>query len=113
MEIQGDTILLEIVRVSQTRNGGWLKNNLRVTFPSSAFNLPGSTRKYRLIATCHHRGSLHSGHWFTRMRGTGSKWYEIDDLASHHREVQQSGKGDNSVVVFLLQAEDCYDYKSW
>ena len=58
-----------------------------------------------MVSTCHHRGSLNSGHWLTKI-ATGSGWYELDDLISRNLSTQPPGVSDNSVAVILLIAVD-------
>ena len=32
------------------------------------------------MSTCHHRGSINSGHWIAKEFTTDGGWYELDDL---------------------------------
>ena len=58
-----------------------------------------------MVSTCHHRGSVDSGHWLTKI-ATGSGWFVLDDLISRNLSTQPPGVSDNSVAVILLIAEN-------
>ena len=47
----------EVIRVTQDEKG-WVKNYLPLNFPIRDVKLPGFTKSYRVVATCHHRGTL-------------------------------------------------------
>jgi len=100
-----DLCLIEVIRVSQINETFWVKNSLPINFPVRDLKLPGFTRTYRVLATCHHRGSLQTGHWFTKI-STNSGWYELDDLKVKSLSTKPPGLYDQTVVVLLLAAED-------
>ena len=50
-----------------------------------------------MVGSCHHRGSLNGGHWFTKEL-TNLGRYELDDLKAH-----------NYVVILPLIAEDRFN----
>lgn len=104
-EYNPDLFLVELVRVTESSRNTWLKNNASISFPVTSLKLPGFPRTYRVISTCHHRGSVASGHWLTKVV-TNSGWYELDDLKSRSLPTSPPGLSDNSVTVILLVAED-------
>ena len=57
------------------------------------------------MASCHHSGSLHGGHWFTKM-STKAGWYEFDDLKCNNFSTHSPGLRDRTAVVLLLVATD-------
>ena len=79
-----DILCFEIIRVTERKYQGafiWSKNSIPISFPTDGIKVPGSNKKYRVIGTSHHKGSLHSGHWITTIR-TEKNWYQTDDLKS-------------------------------
>ncbi len=75
------------------------------SFPVASLKLPGFPRTYRVVSTCHHRGSVNGGHWLTKI-ATNTGWYELDDLIPRNLPTNPPGVSDNSVTVILLIAED-------
>ena len=73
------------------------------SFPLSNLKLPGSSRAYKAISSCHHRGSL-KGDWFTKEL-TKYGWYELDDLKKNSI-TKPPGYKDDSVAILLLVADD-------
>ena len=62
--------IFELIRVTQrkTDNGMlWRKSCLPISFPVTGIKIPGSDSRYRVISTCHHRGSIRYGHWLTKL----------------------------------------------
>ena len=107
-EHQSDIIMLEIIRVSEKKRGNritWRKNMLPISFPTSGISVPGTDRKYQVVASCHHRGTLRSGHWITKLMIADRNWHEFDDLRSDIFVTQAPGVNDSSVVVLFLRAE--------
>ncbi len=104
-EYNPDLFLVELVRATLSSGNTWIKNLANVNFPVTDLKLPGFSRAYRVVSTCHHRGSVNSGHWLTKI-ATGSGWYELDDLIARNFCTQLPGVSDNSVTVILLIAED-------
>ena len=56
-EHHSDLLFLEIIRVSRA-NTYWSKNYTCINFPLNGIVFPGSDRKYSVIATCNHKGTL-------------------------------------------------------
>ena len=56
-------------------------------------NLPNFSRFYRVLCTCHHRGSLSGGHWLTKACTTcgGS---ELNDLNAENASTNPPGAND-------------------
>jgi len=104
-ELGPDLFLVEIIRVTESKENRWLKNSASISFPLLLADLPGVSRQYRVVASCHHRGSLTGGHWFTKAL-TKHGWYELDDLKAKNLVSNPPGVKDNTVVVLLLVAED-------
>jgi len=105
-ELQSNFIMLEVIRVSEERKGRrvfWRKNNTSISFPITGISL--CDRKYQVIATCHHRGSLQYGHWTSEVIMGDNTWYEFDDLRPKNLVCAAPGDCDSSVVVLLLMAE--------
>jgi len=100
-----DLLLFEIIRVSRPKTT-WIKNCIPVTFPVNGIVLPGSQRKYNIIGTCNHRGSIYSGHWFTCLRMADDRWYELNDLHRKHSIISRPGHNDKTSVVIVLLADD-------
>jgi len=98
-----DLFAVELIRVIDSN--GWIKNDSMVTFPVTGLALPGFPRRYRVVATCDHRGSLNGGHWLTKV-STSRGWFELDDLSSRNFATDPPGVNDKSVVLILLIAED-------
>ena len=71
-----------------------------VNFPVTELKLPGFSRAYQVVATCHHRGSLLGGHWLTKIC-TARGWYELDDLRPKELATDPPGTQDDSVTVLL------------
>jgi ubiquitin C-terminal hydrolase len=99
-----DLLMLEIVRVTKLKNN-WIKNSAPLSFDTKNLQLPGFLRPYRVVGSCHHRGSLVGGHWITKIQ-TQKGWFEMDDLKRKCRKVGSPGVNDESVSVLLLIAED-------
>ena len=97
--------LIEIIRVTESKKHCWLKNSASISFPLERVDLPGFSRSYRVVASCHHRGSLTGGHWFTKVL-TKHRWYELDDLKTKNLVTNPPGVKDASAVVLLLIADD-------
>ena len=104
MESCPNVLVIEIVRVTN-QHGGWRKNAAGISFSLSNLSLPGFSKKYRVVATCHHSGSLMGGHWFTKEL-TEEGWYELNDLKKGNLLTDPPGHNDVSVVLLLLIAED-------
>ena len=68
-ECSADTLLIEIMRVTGHGGGShsWSKNSIPISFPTENLKLSMLSRSYRVIASCHHRGSIKSGHWTTKV----------------------------------------------
>jgi ubiquitin C-terminal hydrolase len=101
-------LILEIVRATERRmNNGisWKKNCVPISFPVSGIQIPGSGGTYRVISTCHHRGSIRHGHWLTKIRTQNNIWYEIDDLKHSHSVTSAPGTNDTDVVLLMLVSE--------
>ena len=81
-ETTSDIVLFEVIRVTQKSNT-WSKNTIPITFPIQDVMLFG--RKYHVVGTCHHKGSLQFGHWFTKLCLNDGTWYTLDDLNTKHR----------------------------
>src|SRR6185436_2684928 len=75
-DYNSNLLLIEIIRVTRLRNA-WIKKSLPIDFSTRDLKLPGFDRPYRVIASCHHRGFLHGGHWFTNI-STNSGWFNLD-----------------------------------
>ena len=101
-EYNPDLFLIEVVRATESSRNTWLKNDASIHFPVPSLKLPGFPRTYRVVSTCHHRGSVNGGHWLTKI-ATNTGWYELDDLIPRN---VPPGVSDNSVTVILLIAED-------
>ena len=102
-ELCPNVLVIEIVRVTN-QHGGWRKNAAGISFSLSNLSLPGFSKKYRVVATCHHSGSLMGGHWFTKEL-TEEGWYELNDLKKGNLLTDPPGHNDVSVVLLLLIAE--------
>ena len=107
-ECSADTLLIEIMRVNGHGGGShsWSKNSIRISFPTQNLKLSKLSRSYRVIASCHHRGSIKSGHWTTKVCTSTGTWYELDDLNVKPSSTNPPGISDSSVTVLLLIAED-------
>src|ERR1700761_7393285 len=75
-------------------------------FPNGDLKLSKLYRSYRVIASCHHRGSIKSEHWTTKVCTSMGTWYELDDLNVKPSSTNPPGISDSSVTVLLLIAED-------
>jgi len=104
-EHHSDLLFLEIIRVSRA-NTYWSKNYTCINFPLNGIVFPGSDRKYRVIATCNHKGTLHSGHWFTKLRMKENRWFALDDLQPKHLVTDAPGVRDSTTVLIAMIAED-------
>jgi hypothetical protein len=104
-EYNPDLFLVEVIRATESSRNTWLKNNASLNFPVTSLKLPGFPRTYRVASTCHHRGSVNSGHWLTKI-STNTGWYELDDLVSRNLRTSPPGVNDTSVAIILLIAED-------
>ena len=102
-EYSPDIFIIELVRVTESKSN-WIKNALPIDFSVTSLKLPNFDRSYRVVGSCHHRGSLRGGHWFTKMV-TSSGWYELDDLKSTNSRSQMPGQRDQTVAVLLLVSE--------
>ena len=101
-----DVSLVEIVRAKEV-NGYWSKNNASISFPLNDIKLPGFSRAYRVVGTCHHRGTTaNSGHWTTKELISNGGWYELDDIKGKSLLTSPPGVMDGSVTLILLIAED-------
>ena len=102
-----ECIIVEIIRVTEKRGYrlSWRKNSTPISFPTTGISVPGTLRKYRIIATSHHHGSLSYGHWTTKLVMSNTKWYECNDLKKHNSFTQAPGTADSSVVMLLMIAE--------
>ena len=107
-ECSADTLLIEIMRVTGHGGGShlWSKNSIPISFPTQNLKLSKLSRSYRVIASCHHRGSIKSGHWTTKVCTSTGIWYELDDLNVKPSSTNPPGISDSSVTVLLLIAED-------
>ena len=76
-----------------------------MSFPVINLQLGGFPRQYRVVASCHHRGSLKGGHWFAKVC-TALGWSEFDDLKSKSFATNAPGIHDNTVGLILLIAEN-------
>ena len=78
----GKVIILEVMRVSICR-GIPRKSSIGVTFSLRDYiTVPGSSEKFRVIAVCHHSGSVNSGHWYSGIVLENGSWFMIDDLST-------------------------------
>ena len=100
-----DLFLMEVVRVTESSRNKWVKNNASLSFPVTDLILPGFSRSYRVVGTCHHRGSLNGGHWLTKL-STNHGWFDLDDLKAKNLPTSPPGVTDNSVTIILVIAED-------
>ena len=100
------TLYFEIMRVTGHGGGSrnWSKNSIPISFPTQ--NLKLSSRSYRVAASCHHRGSIKSGHWTTKVCTSTGTWYELDDLKGKPSVTNPPGTLDSSVPHYLLQKID-------
>jgi ubiquitin C-terminal hydrolase len=103
-EYNPNLFLIEIVRVIKTRHR-WVKNPIPISFSTDNLILSGFSRKYKVIASCHHKGTLKSGHWFSKIL-TVNEWFTLDDLKAYVHPTCPPGSKDNSAAVLLLAAED-------
>jgi len=62
---------MEVVRARAHGNNFWSKNTASISFPITDVKLPGFSRSYRVVGTCHHRGTVNSGHWITKVLTNG------------------------------------------
>jgi ubiquitin C-terminal hydrolase len=102
-----ELFVIEIIRVTGSQDR-WLKNSVSISFPCSNLILPGFSKPYKVVGSCHHWGSLNGGHWFTKEL-TNLGWYELDDLKAHNYITKAPGLKDNSVAILLLIAEDRFN----
>ena len=100
-----DIFFVEIIRVIE-KDGRWVKNPVKVSFPRSNLQLPGFSGSYKVIGSCHHRGTVSSGHCFTKVLTSGNLWYNLDDLKLKVFSTCPPGYDDDSVAVLLLGVED-------
>ena len=82
-----------------------MEEEYATNIPTSGISLPGTDRKYQVIASCHHRGTLRSGHWITKLMMVDKTWFNFDDLKPENQVTQAPGANDSSVVILLLLAE--------
>jgi len=104
-ETTSDIVLFEVIRVTQKSNNTWSKNTIPITFPTRDVLLFGD-RKYHVVATCHHKGSIQFGHWFTKLCLNNGTWHTLDDLNPKHRTSEPPGSMDSTVVILALIATD-------
>ena len=104
-EYNPDLFIMEVIRATESSNNNWVKNNVSLTFPCSELKLPGFSRSYQVVGSCHHRGSLNGGHWLTKLSSSHG-WYELDDLKPKNLPCGPPGVNDDSVTVILAIAED-------
>ena len=100
-----DMFIMEVVRVTEHSRNNWVKNNAPLSFDLKDLNLSGFNRRYNVVGTCHHRGSLDGGHWFTKVL-TSKGWFEMDDLKRNCLQATPPGVNDDSVTIILAIAED-------
>src|SRR6185312_5951273 len=100
-----DLLIMEVVRARAHGNNFWSKNTSSISFPITDVKLPGFSRSYRVVGTCHHRGTVNSGHWITKVLTNGG-WHELDDLVGKSLVTSPPGVSDDSVTIILLIAED-------
>ncbi len=98
-----DVFLLELCRVAVTPRGS-MKINAPLSFRTD-LKLPGFSRRYRVVASAHHRGTLRGGHWFTKVCTKGG-WFQMDDLRKKHSVTDPPGFNDKTVAILLLIATD-------
>ena len=79
-------VILELMR-GYLHRGMRRKNNAKVTFPLSHITLPGSDEKFRVVASCHHSGTVTAGHWFSWIVLDNGSWFEVNDLNTIHRRL--------------------------
>jgi ubiquitin C-terminal hydrolase len=106
-EHHSDILIFEIIRVTKAKRN-WAKHSIPISFPVNGLMLPSSDRKYNVIGTCNHTGSIRSGHWFTKLRMRDDRWFALDDLQSSHSVVDPPGLNDTSTVLLVLLANDSY-----
>ena len=107
-ESHSDIILFELIRVHEAKEYSrrhWLKYTIPINFSTRNISLFG-TRKYHVTATCHHKGSLAQGHWYTKVCLSDERWYELNDLKPRHTKSSRPGIKDSTVVVLLCVAAD-------
>ena len=95
-----DIFLIEIVRVRENLSR-WNKNSICISFPIRNLVLKSFSRKYRVVASCHHTVTIKSGHWFSKIL-TAKGWFLLDDLKSNVHPSCPPGVQDNSAVILLL-----------
>ncbi len=100
-------MIFEIIRVTKAKKN-WAKHSIPISFPVNGLMLSGSDRRYNVIATCNHTGSIRSGHWLTKLRMKDDRWFALDDLQSAHSVVDAPGVNDTSTVLLVLLAIDRY-----
>ena len=103
----GKVVILELMRVTLSRHGFRKKCSTNVTFSLNGYvTLPGSVEKFRVIAVCHHKGGVNSGHWYSGITLKNGNWFTIDDLKSAHLPIVSVGMStSNTVTLLLLLAE--------
>jgi ubiquitin C-terminal hydrolase len=105
-ELVSNFVILEVIRVSDAKgSGSFFKNNIPISFPTSGISIPGCRSKYQVVATCHHRGTLNSGHWFVKLKTANQTWWVCDDLRPTNSVTNPPGTRDSSVVLLFLVAE--------
>ena len=104
-DFNSDIFFVEIIRVIE-KDKKWVKNPMKVSFSVCNLKLPDFSRSYKVIASCHHRGTVNSGHWFTKILTANNVWYCLDDLMPKAIPTCPPGSDDDSVTVLLLAAED-------
>jgi len=88
---ENSIVLIEIVRVLTFR-GEKSRNNSSVYFPLTGISLPGRSGTFSVVATCNHRGSFDTGHWFSQIQLSDGAWFKIDNLEGRHIPLPTIGK---------------------
>jgi hypothetical protein len=57
-EYNPDLLVMEVVRATEASRNTWVKNDASLNFAVTNLKLPGFPRTYRVVSTCHHRGSV-------------------------------------------------------
>src|SRR5690242_3645000 len=84
----GPDSFIMVVRVAEER--GLCQNSLPIDFSTQ------TSCSYRVVGSCHHRGSLKRGHWVTKIL-TKRGWFELDYLKSHSSRTKTPGMVDQTV----------------
>jgi len=102
----GKVVIVELMR-GYFYNGQRCKHFTKVTFPIHDITLTGSTEKFRVIASCHHSGTVAAGHWFSWITMDKRTWWKIDDLKSTHKRLSSAAirAGGQTISILLLIAD--------